>query len=232
MSYRINLIGQRYGRLTVQSYAGQDKQRKSTWHCTCICGSQVTVTGSHLRSGDTRSCGCYRLEVAVLNGKASVKHGQARKGQETPEYKTWRCMIDRCTNPNAPNYRYYGARGIAVCRRWRESFQNFFADMGQRPSRSYSIHRLRNSRGYSPSNCAWASPLEQAHHKRTLKLTRAKVDALRASYNSGGIKQAELAEKYGIAPATVSQVITGARWPNLPPKKPSASVTQAERRAA
>lgn len=82
-----------------------------------------------------------------------------------PEYRVWHCMKNRCLNPRAHNFAYYGGRGVTVCERWLK-FENFFSDMGPRPSRRHSIDRIDNSRGYEPGNCRWATMKEQCANRR------------------------------------------------------------------
>lgn len=222
----LDLTGQTFGRLTVERYAGRI-QHRPTWQCMCSCGTRTLVRSTDLITGHKKSCGCLYRDHTRDMGKANIRHGHAMRGHLTPEYRTWQGIIKRCENPTEISYRYYGAKGVRVCRRWRRSFEAFFADMGKRPSVTHSIHRLRNDRGYCPSNCVWATRWDQARHKRTTKLTQAKVNAIRARYKNGGIMQSELGEQYGIARSTVSHVITGRLWPTLSPKKPSGSVKPA-----
>ena len=94
-----------------------------------------------------------------------LKHGQATRSRKTSEYGTWQAMIRRCESPKATDYEHYGGRGIAVCERWR-SFENFFADMGPKPSPKHSIDRDDNNADYEPRNCRWSTAKEQARNRR------------------------------------------------------------------
>ena len=96
----------------------------------------------------------------------TLTHNMAR----TPEYGVWHMMKDRCHNPNAKTFKYYGARGIQVCDRWRDSFANFFTDMGRRPSVNHSLDRTDNALGYEPGNCAWNTSHTQSRNRRTTRL--------------------------------------------------------------
>jgi hypothetical protein len=157
----IDVSGQRFGRLVAIAYE-KPERGPGAWRCRCDCGGEVLVTGSALRSGDRGSCGCYtdlpRGELSRLNGAA----GRTR----SPERRTWADMIQRCTNPKRQKYALYGARGVTVCDRWRESFANFLADMGPKPSPVHTIDRVDNEKGYEPGNCRWATPKEQARNLR------------------------------------------------------------------
>ncbi len=151
--------GLRFGRLVVLKKAQSAVHgRSSKWLCFCDCGNAKVVGIDLLRSGNTRSCGCLHRE---LMSKHFTKHGQSH----TPEYHAWHDMLRRCYNQKNKHYKDYGGRGIKVCQRWRDSFEEFFADMGHRPE-GLTLERTNNELGYMPGNCEWATPLQQAHNRR------------------------------------------------------------------
>lgn len=148
------LIGKRIGRLVVISFDRKDGYT-SWWKCRCDCGKEKILQQSNIISERTISCGCYRDELQTTHGKSS-----------SCEYKTWANMIARCTNPKEHYYANYGGRGITICDRWKNSFEEFYADMGDRPSGNYSIERLDVNGNYEPSNCVWATSFQQQRNIR------------------------------------------------------------------
>lgn len=166
-----NEVGNTYGRLTVTHFGGvqlkPSGQKYTTWSCLCSCGQSVTVVSSALRQGRTQSCGCLHKELTSV---ASKKHGASG----TPTYQSYRGMLERCFIEDSPAYRNYGGRGITVCDRWLESFENFLEDMGEK-SDDLSLDRVDNSLGYFADNCRWATRSVQNFNKRLVNNTSGKA---------------------------------------------------------
>jgi hypothetical protein len=145
----LELVGKKFGRLTVQSRSSVKSNSKSIrWNCQCECGSKVTITGSNLISSNTTSCGCLHRERVI---ETFTTHDMSY----TKTYMTWAVMVQRCTNKNSSNYKSYGAKGIKVCDRWLHSFENFLEDMGQKPPGKSVLKRIQTDGDYQKSNCKW-----------------------------------------------------------------------------
>ena len=155
-----------FGRWTVlkraEDRAQPSGQFRGMWHCRCSCGNDKVIEGGSLREGKSRSCGCLSAE---LTSQREWKHGQSH----TREHLSWLGMTSRCRNPNNQDYRDYGGRGITVDPRWlgEDGFQNFYADLGPKPSAKHTLGRIDNDGNYGPSNCEWQLAIPQANNKRT-----------------------------------------------------------------
>lgn len=179
--------GQRYGRLVAIKPDGPRR-----WQFACDCGRGVVIETYSARSGHTKSCGCFRTETAAAQAQVNATHGKTK----TPEYYSWKSAMARCSNPNLTEYPDYGGRGIKVCERWR-IFENFLADMGERPSRHHTLDRHPDKNGdYEPGNCRWATKAEQSRNQRSNKI----VD-----YRGRQMSVAEACDLAGVRESMVGQ---------------------------
>lgn len=189
-----DITGTRFHRLTpvrCQSRTSGGGRKKLFWECLCDCGATTWVESSNLKSGNTKSCGCKRLEVDYTSH--ATTHGM----HNTRTYSIWRGMINRCRYASHKSYPAYGGRGIAVCDRWL-NFENFFADMGEAPC-GLTIERIDNDANYCPANCTWASRKTQQNNRKTTILIE---------YNGVPTPISELAERLDINYHTLYSRIT------------------------
>ena len=160
MSKFIDLTGQRFGRLIVKERVNNDKGGNTCWLCECDCGKGKKIQGVSLKFGLTQSCGCLQKERVR---DANLKHGHAKANMYSKIYRIWGSIIQRCNNPNNSDYKYYGGRGIKVCKRW-DKFENFLKDMGEKPE-GLSIDRKDNDGNYEPSNVRFVTIQENLKNK-------------------------------------------------------------------
>lgn len=187
MSKKIDLAGRTFGRLTVLSEDHSPRTHgEATWLCRCECGKELVTRGARLRQGGAKSCGCISIEAAT---KRLRTHGLSYAG----EHNVWSHMKSRCYNPGDKRFEHYGGRGISVCPRWRDSFENFIEDMGRR-STGMTLDRIDVNGNYEPSNCRWAT-------MRTQQRNRSNTVMLSVDGESRPL--VEWAERFGIGVPTV-----------------------------
>ena len=166
----INMIGQKYGRLTVVEF-DRLENHKTFWKCTCDCGLTVIATGNNLRSGNTKSCGCLRRETTSARGAANTKHGESHNNR-TRLYSIWCGMRQRCSNPNHHAYGLYGGKGVNVCDEWSDypDFERWAKTNGY--ADALSIDRIDPAGSYCPDNCRWITLSENVARANKNHITR------------------------------------------------------------
>lgn len=192
---RINIIGLKFGKLTVVSISDLSSKKELKYNCKCDCGNQSIAFGNNLRRGHTLSCGCLSTKH-TLNGLR--KH---------PLYKIWKTMIYRCTKQNRQEYKNYGGRGIKVCERWM-AFQNFIDDMFDSYDSSLQLDRTNNDGDYEKSNCEWVTPLCNKRKTRRTKLDKDKVEFIKSS----SLIASDLAKMFNCCKDTIYDARNNKTW--------------------
>jgi len=187
MSKRIDLTGQRFGRLVVIDVIKEKGKRKKL-RCRCQCGKMVEVSEDKLKSGHTKSCGCLWIETIK---ERNSTHGKTK----TKLYGIWQSMINRTTNENVWNFKNYGGRGITICEEWKRNFISFYEwAMKNGYKEGLSIDRKNNNKGYSPDNCRWATAKEQGSNtRRNVYIT----------YKNETLTEAQWADRMGLSRSTL-----------------------------
>ena len=177
---KLNLTGQKFGRLTAIAPCGHTNQGQLIWYCKCDCGGFKVVPGYVLTRGDTRSCGCLKHEAAVKRGKElgsaphiqNIRHGAFINGRHERLYHVWKSMKERCYKPYNNSYKYYGARGIKVCDEWLSdygAFRKWAIENGYDETAEFmkcTIDRIDANGDYTPKNCRWVDMKIQNQNKR------------------------------------------------------------------
>lgn len=213
MTKRIELAGLRFGALSVIGIGKSSKVQQPVWKCVCDCGKELLVIGQNLRSGASKSCGCMLSEKRKEN---STVHGYTKHQC----YQVWYAMMRRCHDPKEPAYfKGYGERGIVVCDRWH-NFENFLADMGERPSSDLSIDRIDTNGNYEPSNCRWATREEQNRNRRDnvyIELDGVRMiikDWATALKTSANVIRGRIKSGWSIRDSLTTPVGSRTRWSN------------------
>jgi len=160
------VLGQRFGRLVVLERAENSKRGESRWGCVCACGEIKIVPAYSLKSGESKSCGCLRKEITATTGRNCATHGHSYAGKKpSPTYNSWQSAKQRCFDPNIRHYARYGGIGVTMCNRWKDSFEDFLADMGERPAGT-TLGRFGDVGNYEPGNVSWQTRAEQVASRR------------------------------------------------------------------
>lgn len=210
---RVDYSGRRYGRLLVAAMVyepGKDAKAK----CLCDCGKERLVTAYNLKSGNTTSCGCLASEKTAARsrgfGERSVAINRKHGYSKTPTYASWSDAKKRCYSPQNKRYPEYGGRGIGMCDAWRNSFEEFLHDMGDRPPRM-TLERLDVNKWYEPGNCIWATRTQQARNTRANVATMEMAREIRQLRASGQSLEA-LATRFSMSYGNVCMICRGVTW--------------------
>ena len=202
-----DIIGKKFGKLTVVSFV-ETKRKHSFWNCSCKCGNEKVIRADSLTTGRATSCGC------APHGPKQ-KYRVSTRGENKRVYDCWRAMLSRCCDPNNSKSKYYLGKGITVCEEWKKDFVPFYQwSMANGYDDSLTLDRKDSTKGYSPSNCRWATHAEQSQNIRTNVLDPDKVRFIRAEH----VKKrtyTSLARELGISREAVRKVALRKSWKNI-----------------
>lgn len=189
-----SLVNKKFGRLKVLSYKGRNKQYDSLWECVCDCGKTKTVRSGALKSGHTKSCGCFRSEMV---SKSRTTHGLINDNYKL--YKVWIGIKQRCFNPKNKSFIDYGGRGIKICEEWKLSFESFHNwSISNGYSEGLSIDRVDNDGNYELSNCRWTTKKFQSRNRR---------NCVKIKYENKSLTASEWSDITGIPSKVLTQRI-------------------------
>ena len=210
-AFKNDLCGKRFGKFIVLHSTDKRSHANVLWLCQCDCGKTSLLDRGKLLNGNTTSCGCERRRLMQTSHNPSLKHGFARVKHKHPIYYIWKEMRARCQNQQTKHYHRYGGRGIKVCDGWKDSFETFLVDMGDRPSSKHSIDRIDGDGNYEPSNCRWATALEQASHRRiSQKLTLQQVHEMRGLKSK--MESTQIALMFGMSKTATHRILNNKSW--------------------
>lgn len=196
-----DLIGQKFGRLTVVDFDKEkiykDGNKYTTFCCICDCGNQSSVVGYRLLSGGTKSCGCLQREAV---SKLNKSHGETKSRL----HNIWCRMKQRCYNKNATDYKYYGGKGVGICQEWFSSYQAFRDwSLENGYDETLTIDRIDSGKDYSPDNCRWVDRKMQTKNRSITRLL---------TFNNETLTIGEWAERIGINSKTIAKRIDVLGW--------------------
>ena len=192
MGRRKDYTGQKFHYLTAIEFSHIGRSNESRWLYKCDCGNEKIISSWSVVAGRTKSCGCYALKIRTIHGKS-----------KTPEYNSWNGMRQRCYSEKHRYYKYYGGKGITICERWLNSFEDFLEDMGERP-KGTTLDRKDGSKGYYKENCRWATGKEQQNNRKS---------TIVIEYNGTQKTITEWAEEYDINFFTLWSRLHERKWP-------------------
>lgn len=196
MGIKVDLSGMKFGLLTAIKSCGKTKAGQYIWLCQCQCGNHSRVIGSNLIRGNTRACGCVRIESARVK---NLTHNMAK----TRIWNIWTGVRKRCYNKNCKSYKHYGGRGIKMSDSWLESFENFYADMKDGYADHLTLDRKNPDGNYEKNNCRWATSKQQNNNRRNN--ARIVIDGESKTI-------AEWADMVGIRQSTISARMRLLQW--------------------
>ena len=187
MSKAIDMTNETFNGCIVLRRNGTNKDNKATWKCKCFCGNEFIAVGTHIRKDLKKSCGCLKEKTSREQGFRNKTHGETK----TRLYNVWRGIKKRCYLPYNKSYKYYGAKGIKMCREWKESYESF-RDWANRNGyeEKLTIDRIDYKGDYTPENCRWVDWYTQARNRSNNK---------RMIYKGENLTKSEVAERIGIS---------------------------------